>query len=231
MLSAFIALSLTPALCTLLLRPSHLKKSNIFDRFFLAFNNRFGRFTDRYANGVKHSIKGARFVVIILVCICIGAFIMFKKKPSGFIPPEDDGRLYVTYQLPEASSVAQSVELMTKLMDIVGKTPGVNHFSALSGFNILNGGSNSNNGSLFVMLKPWEQRKDPKEQVPGLLNVIRERIARAGLKNANIVVIPPPPIRGIGQAAGFSMQIQQGNTNDDVHQFENVVKKFINAAA
>jgi len=229
-LSAFIALSLTPALCTLLLRPSHLKKSNIFDRFFLAFNNRFGRFTDRYANGVKHSIKGARFVVIILVCICIGAFIMFKKKPSGFIPPEDDGRLYVTYQLPEASSVAQSVELMAKLMDIVGKTPGVNHFSALSGFNILNGGSNSNNGSLFVMLKPWEERKDPKEQVPGLLSVIRERIARAGLKNANIVVIPPPPIRGIGQAAGFSMQIQQGNTNDDVHQFENVVKKFITAA-
>ena len=229
-LSAFIALSLTPALCTLLLRPSHLKKSNIFDRFFLSFNNWFGRFTDRYSNGVKRSIKGARFVVIILVCVCIGTFIMFKKKPGGFIPPEDDGRLYVTYQLPEASSVAQSVELMTRLMEIVGKTPGVNHFSALSGFNIINGGSNSNNGSLFVMLKPWEERKDPKEQVPGLLNVIRERIARAGIKNANVVVIPPPPIRGIGQAAGFSMQIQQGNTNDDVHQFENVVKKFIAAA-
>jgi HAE1 family hydrophobic/amphiphilic exporter-1 len=229
-LSAFIALSLTPALCTLLLRPSHLKRSNIFDRFFLAFNNWFGRFTDRYSNGVKRSIRGARFVVIILVCICIGAFILFKKKPSGFIPPEDDGRLYVTYQLPEASSVAQSVELMTRLMDIVGKTPGVNHFSAISGFNILNGGSNSNNGSLFVMLKPWEERKDPKERLPGLLNVIRERVARAGIKNANVVVIPPPPIRGIGQAAGFSMQIQQGNTNDDVHAFENVVKKFINAA-
>ena len=229
-ISAFIALSLTPALCTLLLRPSHLKKSNIFDRVFLSFNNWFGRFTDRYSNGVKRSIKGARYIVILLLCICIGAIIMFKKKPGGFIPPEDDGRLYVTYQLPEASSVAQSVAVITRLMDIVSKTPGVNHYAATSGLNILNGGTNSNNGTIFVMLKPWEERKTPQERLPGLLNELRNRIAAAGIKNANVVVIPPPPIRGIGQAAGFSMQIQQGNTNDDIHQFETVVKKFVAAA-
>ncbi|RFM25769.1 efflux RND transporter permease subunit [Deminuibacter soli] len=229
-LSAFIALSLTPALCTLLLRPSHLKKKTIVDRFFTAFNSWFTRLTGRYSNGVQRSIKGARYIVLLLVCICIGTFILFKNKPSGFIPPEDDGRLYVTYQLPEASSVAQSVELMTKLMNIVGATAGVNHYAALSGFNILNGGSNSNNGTIFVMLKPWEQRKNPGEKLPGLIEVMRERIAKAGIKNANVVVIPPPPIRGIGQAAGFSMQIQQGNTSDDIHQFETVVKKFIAAA-
>ncbi|MBS1660536.1 MAG: efflux RND transporter permease subunit [Bacteroidetes bacterium] len=226
-LSAFIALSLTPALCTLLLRPSHLKKSNIFDRFFLWFNNGFDKFSGRYANGVRRWIKGSRYVVILLLCICAGAVVMFKKKPSSFIPSEDDGRLYVTYQLPEASSVAQSVQLMTKLMEIVGKTPGINHFAALSGFNIINGGANSNNGTIFVMLKPWEERKTPEERLPGLINVIRERIAKAAIKNANVVVIPPPPIRGIGQAAGFSMQIQQGNTNDDVHAFETVVKRFV----
>jgi HAE1 family hydrophobic/amphiphilic exporter-1 len=226
-LSAFIALSLTPALCTLLLRPSHLKKSNIFDRLFLAFNNWFDRVTNRYANGVRRCIKGARYTVLLLVVICVGAVVMFKKKPSGFIPPEDDGRLYVTYQLPEASSVTQSVALMTRLMKVVGETPGVNHFAALSGFNILNGGTNSNNGTIFVMLKPWEERSAPEQQVPALIGVIRERIAKAGLKNANIVVIPPPPIRGIGQAAGFSMQIEQGNTSDDIHQFETVVKNFI----
>jgi len=228
-LSAFIALSLTPALCTLLLRPSHLKKTNFLDRFFLSFNRGFDKFTGGYANAVRRWIKGARYAVILLLCICVGAVILFKKKPSGFIPSEDDGRLYITYQLPEASSVAQSVELMTKLMAIIGNTPGVNHFAALSGFNILNGGANSNNGTLFVMLKPWEERKTPGEKLPGLLNVIRERIAKAAIKNANVVVIPPPPIRGIGVAGGFSMQIQQGNTNDDVHQFENVVKKFVAA--
>jgi HAE1 family hydrophobic/amphiphilic exporter-1 len=230
MLSAFIALSLTPALCTLLLKPSQKdKKLNIFEKFFNGFNNWFARVTGKYANGVKRCIKASRFVVIILVCICVGTVLLFKAKPSGFIPPEDDGRLYVTYQLPEASSTTQSVELMTRLMKIVGETPGMNHFAALSGLNILNQGTNSNNGTIFCMLKPWDQRNTPEQQVPGIIDVIKKRISAAGIKNANIVVIPPPPIRGIGQAAGFSMQIQQGNTSDDVHQFETVVKKFVAA--
>jgi len=228
MLSAFIALSLTPALCTLLLKPTTVSKnSKYLDKFFYHFNKWFDRFNISYAKGVKRSIVAARYVVIILVCICIGTYLMFKSKPSGFIPSEDDGRLYVTYQLAESSSTTQSVEVMKKLMQIIGTTPGVGHFSAISGFNILNGGSNSNNGSLFVMLKPWVQRQDPDTQIPGLLTVLKKRIAAAGIKNANVVVIPPPSIRGIGTSAGFSMQIQQGNTSDDVHQFENVVKKFV----
>jgi HAE1 family hydrophobic/amphiphilic exporter-1 len=77
------------------------------------------------------------------------------------------------------------------------------------------------------MLAPWEKRTKPEEQVPRIMDVIKKRIAAGGIKNANIVVIPPPPIRGIGQAAGFSMQIEQGNTNDDVYAFENVIKKFV----
>jgi len=229
-ISAFTALSLTPALCTLLLRPSRMEeKRNFVARFFVAFNKGFGRMTDGYGNGVRRCIKGARYVVIMLVVIIAGAVILFKSKPGGFIPSEDDGRLFVTYQLPEASSVTQSVQVITKLMGIVSSTPGVGHYSALSGFNILNGGANSNNGTLFLMLKPWEQRQKPEEQVPGLISVIQARIAKAGIKNANVVVIAPPPIRGIGRSAGFSMQIEQGNTSDDVHQFEEVVKKFVAA--
>ncbi|HEX9509998.1 MAG TPA: efflux RND transporter permease subunit [Puia sp.] len=229
-LSAFTALSLTPALCSLLLRPTNKEsKRNWVARFFAGFNRLFERMTDRYGNGVARAIKGARYVIIILVCIITGTILLFKTKPSGFIPSEDDGRLYVTYQLPEASSVTQSVELITKLMKIVGNTPGVSHYAALSGLNILNGGSNSNNGTIFVTLAPWGQRSKPEEQVPGLISVIQGEVARAGIKNANVVVVAPPPIRGIGRAAGFSMQIEQGNTNDDVHAFETVVKKFVAA--
>jgi HAE1 family hydrophobic/amphiphilic exporter-1 len=198
-------------------------------RFFTAFNRGFGRMTERYGNGVRRCIKGARYVVILLLCIIVGAVWLFKVKPSSFIPTEDDGRIYVTYQLPEASSVTQSVQTITKLMGIVGNTPGVNHFAALSGLNILNGGFNSNSGTIFAMLKPWDERKTPGEKLPGLVGVLQARIARAGIKNANVVVVAPPPIRGIGRAAGFSMQIEQGNTNDDVHQFENVIKKFVAA--
>ena len=114
-------------------------------------------------------------------------------------------------------------------MQVVASTPGMNHYSGLSGLNILNSGTNSNCGTVFCMLKPWEERTDPAQQIPGILDVMKKRIAAAGIKNANVVVIPPPPIRGIGQAAGFSMQIEQGNTSDDVHQFETVVKKFVAA--
>jgi hydrophobic/amphiphilic exporter-1 (mainly G- bacteria), HAE1 family len=230
-LSAFVALSLTPALCTLLLRPSAPdKKLNLLDKFFLWFDKLFGRFTDRYTNGVNRSIKYSKLVVVILVCICAGAWFLFRSKPSGFVPPEDGGRLFVTYQLADASSTTESVDVIEKIMKIVGSTPGVLHYTAVSGFNILNGGATSNAGSMFVMLEPWDKRKTPQTQVPGLINVLKKRIADAGIKNANVVVNQPPPIRGIGVAAGFSMQIEQGNSTDDIHAFEKVVNKFVAAA-
>ncbi len=227
-LSAFVALSLTPALCTLLLRPTQIKKeAKGINRIFFRFNSWFGRVTEKYSRGVQKSIRGSRYILIILVCICAGTWYLFKTKPSGFIPPEDGGRLFVTYQMPEATATTQSVELMTKLMKVVGATPGVIHYAAFSGFNILNGGANSNNGTIFCTLAPWDQRKEAGQKIPGIINVIKQRVLAAGIKNANVVVIPPPPIPGIGQAAGFSMQIQQGNTSDDIHAFETVVKKFV----
>jgi len=227
MLSAFIALSLTPALCSLLLKPHGSNKSRWSDKFFGRFNRWFDTLTKDYVNTVRRGIKASRYIIILLVCICVAAFFLFKKKPSGFIPSEDDGRLYVTYQMPEGTSTTQSVAVITKLMEIVGSTPGVNHYSAISGLNILNFGTTSNSGSIFCMLKPWGERTKPEEQIPGIMDVLRKRIVAAGIDNANIVVIPPPPIRGIGQAAGFSMQIEQGSTSDDVHAFEAVVKKFV----
>jgi HAE1 family hydrophobic/amphiphilic exporter-1 len=228
-LSAFIALSLTPALCTLLLKPSHItkKSTNWLDKFFHYFNTLFEKITFKYSNGVRRSIKNSKFIIIILVCICAGAYLLFMNKPSGFVPSEDGGRLYITYQLPEASATTQSVDVMQKLMKIVGVTPGILHYTAISGFNILNGGANSNNGSMFCMLTPWDDRTTPGTMMPGIMDVIKNRIAKAGIKNANVVVIQPPPIRGIGLAAGFSMQIEQGNSTDDIHAFEKAVQKFV----
>jgi HAE1 family hydrophobic/amphiphilic exporter-1 len=231
MFSAFIALSLTPALCTLLLRPSHhvTGKSTWLDKFFDYFNRIFDKVTFKYANGVKKSIKGSKFVVIILVCICAGTYLLFKSKPSGFVPSEDGGRLFVAFQLPDASATTQSVEVMKKLMKIVGTTPGILHYTAISGFNVL-GGAGSNTGSMFCMLTPWDDRTTPATTVQGIMNAIKTKVAKAGIKNANVVTIQPPPIRGIGLAAGFSMQIEQGNSTDDIHTFEKNVQKFVSAA-
>ncbi len=230
-LSAFIALSLTPALCTLLLKPTvGEQEARGISRLFLRFNKWFDRLTDKYTNGVKKSISAARYVVILLVCICAAAYFLFQQKPSGFIPSEDDGNLYVTFQLPPASSTAQSVDVMGRLMKAVAGTPGVGHYAALSGLNVLNNASNSNAGTIYVQLKPWDERSESGQQVPGIMDVMRRRISDAGIKNANVEVIQPSPIPGVGQTVGFSFQIEQRNTNDDLHAFEDVVKKFVEEA-
>ncbi|HEV3221711.1 MAG TPA: efflux RND transporter permease subunit [Puia sp.] len=230
-LSAFIALSLTPALCTLLLKPTDVKKeARGINKMFFRFNDWFERVTNRYSNGVQKSIRASRYIVILLICICVATYFLFQHKSSGFIPSEDDGNLYVTFQLPPASSTAQSVDVMSRLMKVISNTPGVGHYAALSGLNVLNNASNSNAGTIYVQLKPWDERSVSDQQVPGIMEVMRKRIADAGIKNANVEVIQPSPIPGVGQTVGFSFQIEQRNTNDDLHAFEDVVKKFVEEA-
>lgn len=227
-LSAFVALSLTPALCTLLLKPSKAgKDSKGLGKLFFRFNNWFQHVTDKYTNGVRRSIKASKFVVIILVCIGIGTVLLFKNKPTGFIPIEDDGRMYITFELPEASSTARSLEALSKIMKAVGETPGIGHYAALGGLNVVTFSTKSNSGTIFCQLKPWDEREKPSEQVPGIVDVLKQNIAKAGVKQANVVVIPPPPIPGLGSTAGFSIQIEQRQTTDDVQAFEKVVRRFV----
>ncbi len=230
-LSAFIALSLTPALCTLLLKPRNIdEKAKGVNKLFFRFNIWFGNITDRYSNGVQKGIRKSRYVIVLLLCIGIATYFLFKHKPSGFIPSEDDGLIYVTYELSEASATTQSVDVMTKLMKVVSKTPGIDHYAALAGFNVVTGATKSSSGTIYCQLKPWKERKKSSQQIPDIIDVMRDRISNANIKNANIVVIPPAPIPGIGQTAGFSFQIEQRNTNDDVHAFENVVNNFVTEA-
>ena len=228
MISAFIALSLTPALCTLLLKPTNIKKeAKGLNKLFFLFNEWFQRVTDKYTNGVKHSINGAKYIVILLICICVGAYFLFQAKPSGFIPSEDDGNLYVTFQLPPASATTQSVNVMSRIMKVVAETPGVGHYAALSGLNVVNNATNSNSGTVYVQLKPWDERHKKSEQVPGIIEEMQKRINDAGIKDANVEVIQPSPMPGLGATVGFSVQIEQRSTTDDVHAFDSVVKAFV----
>jgi HAE1 family hydrophobic/amphiphilic exporter-1 len=227
-ISAFIALSLTPALCTLLLKPHDSKmKKNWLDKFFAWFDRGFGRFTAGYTHGVRRSIRYSWLIIILLLVMCGGAFFMFKIKPAGFVPSEDGGRLFVTFQLADASSTTESVEVMEKIMKVVNSTPGILHYTAVSGFNILNGGATSNAGSFFVMLQPWDKRTTPETMIPGIFNVLKQRIAAAGVKNASVAVSAPPTIRGIGISAGFAFQIEEGSSTDDVYAFEKTVNRFV----
>ena len=230
-LSAFIALSLTPALCILLLKPSsNYKSPKGIGKIFHRFNNWFEKLTLKYTNGVKKSIKASKYVVILLICVCICTFLLFQTKSTGFIPSEDDGNLYITFQLPPASSTAQSVAVMKRLMAVIASTPGVGHYAALSGLNVVTNATNSNCGTVYCQLKPWDERSKSSEQVPGIISVMQNRITQAGIKNANIEVIQPSPIPGVGSTVGFSFQIEQHNTNDDIHAFEKVVDNFMKEA-
>jgi multidrug efflux pump subunit AcrB len=115
---------------------------------------------------------------------------------------------------------------MTQLMAVITSTPGVGHYAALSGLNVVTNATNSNCGTIYCQLKPWDERSKSSEQVPGIISVIQKRISEAGIKNANVQVIQPSPIPGVGSTVGFSFQIEQRNTNDDVHAFEKVVNNF-----
>ncbi len=227
-LSAFIALSLTPALCTLLLKPKDPdKRKRGMARMFDHFNAWFDRVTERYKKGVDRSIRGFGLVIVVLVGICVAAWFLFEKKPTGFIPSEDDGNLYVTFQLPPASSTTRSVEVMNRLMQVVINTPGVAHYAALSGLNVVNNATNSNAGTIYVQLRPWDERNSDDQRVPGIISVMQKRIEDAGIKSANVEVIQPSPIPGVGETVGFSMQIEQRATNDDLQAFQQVVNRFL----
>ncbi len=228
LISAFIALSLTPALCTLLLRPMHMDASSRgLNKFFYHFNNWFGRVTNGYTKNVGSWIKRSPYVIILLVCICAGVFLLFRAKPSGFIPQEDEGRLYITYELPEASSTTRSLETLNKMMKIISETEGIKHYAALGGLNAITFASKSNGGTIFTSLNPWDERKDKALQLKGIMATLQKKFAV--IKEANILVIAPPAIPGLGQTGGFTFELQQKGSTDDVKAFERTVNSFIAA--
>jgi len=229
LISAFIALSLTPALCSLFLKPHHISKSSKgLNYLFFHFNKWFSKRTEGYTKTVRLAIKHSRYIVILLVLIIFGAYILIVNKPTGFIPLEDEGRLYITFELPEASSTSRTVEVMKKMMNILGEIKGISHYSAIAGLNIVSGATKSNSGSLFCQLKPWDERKSKSEQLFALMAQMQAKFS--AISEANIIVVPPPAIPGLGATGGFTFELQQRESNDDIKTFEKNVYAFMAAA-
>ena len=223
-ISAFVALSLTPALCSLMLRHSKEEgdKLNFLDKFFRWFNKGFGKMNKAYTSRVSKWIKASPMVIIMMVCLMIGLFFMFKAKPSGFIPSEDEGRLYVTYEMPEGTSTARSKAMLLDVMKRVMDVPGVKTVGGLAGLNIITFSNKSNAGTMFVQLKTWDERKNTQQDI---LTEIQKRTA--DIKEARILAIGPPAIPGLGATAGFTFELQQITSTDSIQQFENVARKFL----
>ncbi|HTY60593.1 MAG TPA: efflux RND transporter permease subunit [Bacteroidota bacterium] len=226
LISAFVALSLTPALCSLFLKKSVTgKEAKGINKFFVRFNDWLERTTGTYAAWVRQCIRWSRYAIILLVCLYAATAFMFRNKATGFIPTEDEGRIYITFELPESSSTGRSLEVLTTMMDILEQTPGVAHFAALGGLNVVTFATKSNSGTVFVQLKPWDERTDRSLQLTGLMASLQKKFST--IRDANVVVISPPAIPGLGQTGGFSFELEQHESTDDIKQFENVVRSFV----
>lgn len=226
LLSAFVALSLTPALSSLMLVPRKKENGNHHaNRFFKLFNRFYERGVNTYTKSVQTSINYSRYIVILLLFVLVGTYLLFKFKPTSFIPTEDDGRLFITFELPEASSFTRTEVTLKKVMGILNEVNGIGHYAGIAGLNVVTFSSKSNSGTVFCQFKPWDERKKKSEQLAGIMAELKKRFAV--IKEANIYVIAPPAISGLGATGGFSFILQQRESSDDIKGFEKVVREFM----
>jgi len=223
LISAFVALSLTPALCSLLLKRTAVNaEGKGINKFFYKFNLWFGRVTYSYSAGVKKCIRRAPLVLVLLVCVFVGTGYMFSVKPAGFIPTEDAGVFLAGVTLPEGASENRTIEVLEEIeADLRATFPEIKNISWFSGFNILNRSFKSNGATMFVALKPWSERTRTAQQIAGMV-MGKYR----GYNKARMLAVTPPAIQGLGTSGGFSMMLQDRQTVD-IKEFEAVAGRFL----
>ena len=200
-LSAINALTLSPALCAALLRPHRPVK-----RGPLAwFSRLLGLSRNGYVGTATWLIRRKWVVLVLFLLIFGGAWFMFNNRPASFLPNEDQGVFFINAQLPEASSLARTNEVMQQVSKLLKETPGVNHVIAVSGFSLLSG-SSENVGLAFAILNPWSERKTPELHLDGILARVRPQLA--AIPSANIFAFGRPAIQGLGNTSGFNFQLQ-----------------------
>ncbi len=226
LISAFVALSLTPALCSLMLRPSRITHgAKGFNKIFYRFNVWFDRVTMRYSEGVRWCIGKAPLVLILLVCVYVGTYGLFVTKSAGFIPNEDMGTFIVGVNLPEGASASRTNVVLDEMSSILRENyPEIRNVSLISGLNLLNRSFKASGGTFFVQLQPWAERS---RSVHDVIADIERRFHN--YPHATMLAVSPAPIPGLGLSGGFSMQIQEQQAGD-IKQFEQVVQRFVQAA-
>lgn len=201
--SGFNALTFTPAMCALFLR----KKKDANTRFFLYrwFNAGYGWTLKKYVNGVGSLLKRPIVAICIYVGICLFAFWGFIKWPSSYIPSEDMGYFMTSVQLPTGASLDRTDKVVTELTADILKLPEVENVISISGESMMGGGSGGNMGSMFVVLKPWNERRGKDQDVNSVIDKVNE--IGTSYQEPIIFSINPPAIPGLGMTSGLQMQI------------------------
>ena len=226
LISAFNALTLSPALAALLLKPRKVGgKKNLLDRFFDGFNRSFDRFTNGYIGVAgffaRKVLRGVAFLGVIVVLMVL----LMKNVPGGFVPEEDEGYFLCSVTLPNAASLERTTEVSRKLEALIGSVEGVESVTVVDGNSSINSTIRPNSARAFVQLKEWKDRVHTSKELIQQVNALMQ----SQLSEATAFAFGPPPIPGLGTSAGFSLQLQdlQGNTPQYLEQQANA---FIHAA-
>jgi HAE1 family hydrophobic/amphiphilic exporter-1 len=204
-LSAFNALSLSPALAALLLRPK-TSTAGPLRAFFAWFNRIFANATEWYVRVCGFLIRKSAIAVILLAVFVAGAGWFGNKVPASFLPDEDQGYLYVNVQLPIAASLQRTDEVAAKIERVLAKTPGIEHTNTIIGFSLLSFVRTSYNAFFFVTLKPWDERKSRSEQLQAIKQHINEQLS--SLPEGVAFSFSPPAIPGVGTSGGFTFVLE-----------------------
>lgn len=229
-LSAFVALTLTPALCAMILRPHHERefKSGLLNKFFDWFNRTFNRILEGYSDIVRKSLKRLTLWISILVAISIAAGGFLTALPSAFVPDEDQGYFMMAVNLPPASSLNRTEAITNEMVGELQKMPGVDQIFSVSGYDILGGSMKSSSSLIGVSLKPWSERTSADTQVQSLIG----RTAQITSQYPEAMVIPfnAPVLPGASSTGSLSLVIYDQLGSSTVQEFEANVNAFLNAA-
>ncbi len=228
LISAFNALTLSPALASLLLKPKDKeKKKGLLGRFFDFFNRFFGRATENYVSTSSVLLHKAGFSMLALVAVGIVSVLLGARLPTGFIPTEDQGYAFVALQLPDASSLERTDQAALKVSDALMKTPGIRGVIQVNGFSLLTQTQSTNTAFFFVSLKDWDVRKSKEEQ----FGAIQQNIAKQLAMNPDGIAFsfPPPSIPGVGTSGGVTFVLEDRSGNDDPNYLTKNLGAFLGA--
>jgi HAE1 family hydrophobic/amphiphilic exporter-1 len=221
LISAFNALTLSPALSALLLRPKQKAKGPLA-RFFDLFNRGYNRLTDGYVGVCGALIRKSTFSLCLLGLVALTAGWFGKTLPTGFLPEEDQGFLYINAQLPFAASMDRTVAVCHQVEDIALSTPGVESCTTVAGFTLLSFTRNTYSATFWVSLKDWGKRTKPEESYSAIKATLARKLSR--VPAAIAFAFPPPAIAGVGTAGGFTMVLEDRSGKDIPFLAANVTK-------
>ena len=224
--SAFNALSLSPALAALMLKPKKESRGPL-GAFFRWFNRVFGRATDGYVSLCGSLIRKAAFSMLLLLGVAVGAGWFGSRLPQSFLPDEDQGYVFAGLQLPDAASLQRNDEASRKIEDMILKTPGVHSVTSVLGFSMLSGAQNTYSSFFWITLKEWAERKTPEEQYEAIKKHLNQELSK--ITQGVAFSFPPPAIPGVGASGGFTFMLEDRAGKDPQFLNQNLAK-FLAAA-